>query len=769
MDDAGDDSTKLHDLLGLGLNEPVEAVWKTDRPRIIPSAGSDFAGFHLLEQIGEGGMGVIYRAREHATERIVAVKMIAENLVGVEEVRLRFKQEVRAAVALKHEHILPVYDVNEWEGVPYFSMRLAERGSLMDHLPEYLRQSPREIARLLVKIAQGIQHAHDQNVVHRDLKPGNILLDAQAEPLIADFGLARLVFDNPTPNLTTSLVLLGTPGYIAPELAQGHATGAADIYGLGAILYHLLTGRRPFEGLGGFQSFAQAAKGPPPRARQFKPAIPKALETICDCCLQPDPLARYPSAAAFASELERVMGGRFRRAAPPRNRKRRRKRVLLVLLPCVAVALAATWYFARERPPQSLPPTVKVKSEARYFAERALEILAREHSEPNLRSAEQLMRQALAIDPNAAVVHAELSRILSKIYWHISPEQAVAAEAIAEAEHALRLDPRLTTSHLALADYNFRCRRDYSAALGSLEKAADLDPSDGAAPALAALVLKRLNRWDEALAKSQLACQLDPESAPRHYDLAVTCDFLRRYAEGITAIERARYLAPDNPAHTLLHAWLLFRANGDTSGLERIVATLPFEQQMAPQYFDTVFLWLLWSRRQNEALRLAEALPDDYAVRRYDAYLLKPFFLGLAHRACDNQRASAQAFETTREILESRAVAFPRDARVHAQLGIVYGYLGRPEALREGERAAELLALSQEPVGGSYIATQMAEVYVIIGEIDKALSLIEDLLVRPGHLTVHELKMDPRWNPVRQNARFQRLLGASDAGKFGDN
>ena len=295
----------------------------------------------------------------------------------------------------------------------------------------------------------------------------------------------------------------------------------------------------------------------------------------------------------------------------------------------------------------------------------------------------------------------------------------------------------------------------------SLEKAGKLDPNESSVPALAALVLKRLNRWDEALESSRHACDLEPESAPRYYDLAVTCDVLRRYPEAIAAIERASYLAPDNPAHKLLHAWLLFRAKGDTSGLERIVATLPFEQRMAPQYFDTVFLWLLWSRHHAEALRLAEALPDDYAVRRYDAFLLKPFFVGLARRASGDKAGSAQAFETTRLILEERARALPQDPRVHGQLGIVYGYLGHTaDAVREGQRAVELLPLSQEPVGGSYVAAQLAEVYAIVGETDKAVSLIDDLLARPGYVTIHELKVDPRWNPLRDNARFQQLSAA---------
>lgn len=752
-----DERSRIRDVLALGLNEAVEAADKIEQNLVVPMESSLFGRFELLKEVGRGGMGVVYQARETVTSRTVALKTIMPGLVSVAEVRQRFEREVRAAAALEHDNILRIYEVGEWGGFPYFSMQFAEHGSLLDQLAVLSRKEPNEIAQLLIKIANGIQHAHDCSIIHRDLKPANILLNAADEPLIADFGLAQLLLDSPLPDLTKSLVILGTPGYIAPELVKGQATKAADVYGLGAIFYHLLSGHRPFEELSGFQVLSKAAEGPPPRLRRFKPEIPKAFEAICHCCLQPEAEARYPSARALALELERVMGGRFRRATPP---GRKGKRIHTVLLATgLALFFLGTWFWMSHRPGQPLGGGGLLKPQAKYFVDRALELLAREHNEPNLRVAELLVRQAVTLDPNSAIVHAELSRILSKRYWHIAPEESVAKEAESEAARALQLDGRLPASHLAFGDYHFRCRRDYSAALVSLRKAGELGPRDSTVPALTALILKRLNRWEEALACSRRACELDPESAPRYYDLAVTCDILRRYPDAIAAIERAAYLAPDNPTHTLLHGWLLFRANGDTSGLESIAMTLPFQQQMDPQYFDTVFLWLLWSRHHNEALRLAERLPDDYSVRRYDAFLIKPYFVGLARRAADDKAGSTEAFEATRAILEQRVGAFPQDARIHAQLGIVYGYLGRTaEAVREGQRAVELLPLPQEPVGGSYIAAQLAEVYATVGEKEKALSLIEDLLARPGYLTVHDLKVDPRWNPLRNDPRFQRLV-----------
>src|SRR5438128_3512031 len=205
--------------------------------------------YQILEEIGRGGMGVIYRARQRHSRRIVALKRILSYHADSQETLARFRREAEAAASLDHPNILPIYEVSECDdGLPFFSMKFAGGGSLLEAAP-VLRNEPRRAVALMAKVVRGVQYAHEQSILHRDLKPGNILLDGWSEPLVSDFGLAKWL--DSTSHLTTTLTIFGTPGYIAPEQVNGSLgkiTLAADVYSLGAILFDLLSGRPPFLG-----------------------------------------------------------------------------------------------------------------------------------------------------------------------------------------------------------------------------------------------------------------------------------------------------------------------------------------------------------------------------------------------------------------------------------------------------------------------------------------------------------------------------------------
>jgi TolB-like protein/Flp pilus assembly protein TadD/tRNA A-37 threonylcarbamoyl transferase component Bud32 len=262
--------------------------------------------YEILEEIGRGGMGVIYRARQQHSRRIVAVKRILAHDVSSHETLVRFRREAEAVASLDHPNILPIHEVSESEeGLPFFSMKYAEGGSLRAAAPA-LRAKPRECVRLMAKVARGIAYAHGKGILHRDLQPGNILLDENGEPMVSDFGLAKWL--NETSDLTRTLETLGTPGYIAPEQAECRAadlTSAADIYSLGAILFYLVTGRPPFVGPNVLVVIHQAAATPAPRLRSLAPSLDRDLEIIVGRCLESDPNARYKSAGALAEDLER--------------------------------------------------------------------------------------------------------------------------------------------------------------------------------------------------------------------------------------------------------------------------------------------------------------------------------------------------------------------------------------------------------------------------------------------------------------------------------
>jgi serine/threonine protein kinase/Flp pilus assembly protein TadD len=277
--------------------------------------------YQILEEIGRGGMGVIYRARQRHSRRIVALKRVLSYHADSRETLARFRREAEAAASLDHPNILPIYEVSDSEdGLPFFSMKFAACGSLLDIAPT-LRQDRNQIVRLMSKVARAVQHAHSQGILHRDLKPGNILLDGRGEPLVSDFGLAKWL-DTST-DLTRTLTIFGTPGYIAPEQAQGPAknlTAAADIYSIGAILFDLFAGRPPFLGEHALAVIHQASEKSAPKLRSLAPRLDRDLETICARCLERDPAMRYRSADDLAEDLERWIDDRpiiARPVSPP--------------------------------------------------------------------------------------------------------------------------------------------------------------------------------------------------------------------------------------------------------------------------------------------------------------------------------------------------------------------------------------------------------------------------------------------------------------------
>ena len=277
-----------------------------------------FGRYELLEEIGHGGMGVVYRARDTRLNRVVALKMILAGQFASEREVRRFRAEAEAVARLDHPNIVPIYEVGEQDGRPFYSMKFMEGGTLTERLAARTAPpAPREAASLLVRIARAVHHAHQRAILHRDLKPGNILLDAQGEPHVSDFGLAKCL--DSTDGLTLSGATVGSPNYMSPEQAAGQSerlTTASDTYSLGALLYQLLTGSPPFEAATPLATMKRVMEEEPRRPSALNSAVDRDLETVCLKCLEKDPQVRYPSADALAEELERWLRHEPIRARP---------------------------------------------------------------------------------------------------------------------------------------------------------------------------------------------------------------------------------------------------------------------------------------------------------------------------------------------------------------------------------------------------------------------------------------------------------------------
>ncbi len=309
----------------------------------------DFGDYELLEQIGRGGQGVVFRARQKSLNRTVALKVINLGQWASKAHLKRFRLEAEAAAKLEHPGIVPIHEVGERDGSCYFSMKFVEGGQL-DEVAKREPMPIRQAVDLIIKVARTVHYAHEHGILHRDIKPGNILLDAKGEPHLTDFGLARLVESESS--VTHTLEVLGTPSYMAPEQAVGNNAGVAsatDVYGLGAVLYQLLTGQPPFAGGTTYETIKLLLDTEPRQPRLLNPKIDRDLSTICLKCLEKNPKRRYSSALALAEDLERwlkhepILARHTRIFTRGRKWMRRNPTIALLAASLIALAAAAGW------------------------------------------------------------------------------------------------------------------------------------------------------------------------------------------------------------------------------------------------------------------------------------------------------------------------------------------------------------------------------------------------------------------------------------------
>ncbi len=625
----------------------------------------DFGDYELLEEIGRGGQGVVYRARQKSLNRIIALKVIGLALWATEAHVKRFRMEAEAAAHLDDPRIVPIYEIGERDGACYFSMKFIEGGQLDKIIGSELMPG-RKVAELMAKLAHTLHHAHQNGVLHRDVKPGNILLDAKGEPHLTDFGLARLVETEST--VTRTLEVLGTPSYMAPEQAAGNntqLTGATDVYGLGAVLYQLLTGHPPFAGGTTYETVRMVLETQPRQPRLWNPKVNRDLETICLKCLEKEPAKRYGSSQALAEDIER-----FLRNEPIRSRRSSRlehvwrwcKRKPLVasliaaLMVVVAIGVAgAVWELRRVQAERALVKSANLSEQekARLAAEQtsnpaAYDAYLRGRTFPgwwHQEGAIRLFQEAVRLDPNFVLAWAYLSMGQSTGYWvGTDPSPARLAAAKDALDRALALDPNLPEVHLALGYYRYYAQRDYAGALAEFQQAEKgLPNSADVIEALAALQ-RRLGHWDEAVAEQRRSVELDPRNIHACWDLATTYRCLRRFPEALATVDRALAWVQTNRDLGLISMKAeIFLATGDLQAMEPLLANPRLDPTPRAVY-------ALFQRRYAEAIEiLSKALATE--TDRY-ARNTEKLLLGLSQQRTGDVAATRAAYQDAAQDLQ---------------------------------------------------------------------------------------------------------------------
>jgi WD40 repeat protein len=339
-----------------------------------------FGDYEITRELARGGMGVVFQARQMSLNRPVALKMILAGQLANETDVKRFYTEAEAAANLDHPGIVPIYEVGQHEGQHYFSMGFVEGQSLAQRLADG-PLPPREAAALMVQVAEAIDYAHRRGVIHRDLKPGNILLDRNGHPRVTDFGLAKRIQGDS--GLTGSGQIMGTPSYMPPEQAggnRGEVGPASDVYALGATLYALVTGRPPFQAATAMDTVLQVITEEPVPPRRLNPSVPRDLETICLKCLEKEPVKRYTSASTLAEDLRRYLAGEpilARPVGPPERAWRwcRRNPIVAGAVGLVAAALVVvvvlSLLYADRQTRLAASESLRADDQARYSREQA--------------------------------------------------------------------------------------------------------------------------------------------------------------------------------------------------------------------------------------------------------------------------------------------------------------------------------------------------------------------------------------------------------------
>ena len=703
--------------------------------------------YRILEQIGAGGMGVVYRAHDERLDRDVALKVLPPGALVETADRKRFHKEALTLSKLNHPNIATVHDFDTQDGTDFLVEELIE-GLSLDAMLATGPLSEKEIINLGSQLTEGLAAAHEHGVIHRDLKPANVRVTPDARVKILDFGLAMILRGEASPtaateSLSESKAFVGTLPYMAPEQLLGSKLDArTDIWATGCILYEMATGRRPFLGSGPALSDAILHQ-PPPALSKLNPKISAALDAVIQKCLEKDPEKRYLSAREIAVDLRRTA------AAPMSAGMRLRLRQWFMVLAVAAAVTAVVGTgmrlasILRRGSSGELAAGVTVQGQTAphesYLA--GLKYLERWDKPANLESAIGLFEQAVKADPGFALGFSALG----EAHWakyRLDHDSRWIDEAERDCKRAAALNSQLPAVYVTLARVH-NGKGQYNLALQEIQQALKLEPLDPDALLNEAVVYASMGREGEAESTYKKAAALRPQHWDGYYELGVFYYRQRRYSDAAAEFEHVLEITPDNAmAHATLGGMMqLLRKDAEAEKhLQRSI-------ELQPSYAAYTNLGALYYREKHWAESVAmtrKALEINGTDWRAWSNL------GLAYEWLNRKSEAEEAFRNEQARLEETAKVSADDAEVQVELGLMYSkWKLRGKAVPRIEAA---LALAPDDPA---ILSSAGEAYDNLDDRGRALELVKKALVRGWTLT--ELESDPGQQKLLRDPGFREL------------
>ena len=701
--------------------------------------------YRILEQIGAGGMGVVYRAHDERLDRDVALKVLPSGMLTDTASRKRFRKEALALSKLNHPNIATVHDFDSEDDVDFLVEEFIE-GLSLDAMLSAGALSEKEMFNLGAQLADGIAAAHEHGVIHRDLKPANVRVTPEARLKILDFGLAIFLHGDMSPTAVTESVtetrgITGTLPYMAPEqLLNGRVDVRTDIWATGCVLYEMATGRPPFLGSGPalIDAILHSA---PPEVNKLNPKIGRLVCGVIEKCLHRDPCHRYDSAAEIAADLRR---GPASRKLSRLGRHWSRRIAVPAITFAIALAIWGSLWLApgflrttSDKPASQV--TLQAPPHESYLA--GIEYLDRWDKTANLDASIRLFEQAVSADESFALGFSALGQAHWAKY-RLDHDSKWMQDAERDCKRAAELNRELPAVYVTLALVH-NGKGQFNLALSEVQQALKLEPLNADALLAEAAVLSSLGRIVEAQRLYRKATVLRPDYWGGYYELGAFFFRQRRYADAAAEFSRVLELTPDN---ALAHATLggMMQLLGDDGNAERHLKT---SIELQPSYAAYTNLGTLFygQRRWEESVAMTQkALAiNDNDWRAWSN-------LGLAYEWLNNEIAAEDAFGKELERLEPFAKSNGGDAQIEAELGLLYS---RHNARSKSVPLIEA-ALARAPEDPGILASA-AEIYENLGDRRRALELVKQALAQGW--TVPQLENDPGQQKLILDSRFREI------------